>query len=125
MPSDISKPLFFWNLNGTIMRHNDTLLSPRQRIAERLLGQWWIDLQLFNVFWELDNYPIFLDSSHLWQVFSPMQRLGISNGIEVGVSFVVLFVARILGIVLGLKAVEQRRTPKALWEAYRKSPRDL
>ena len=39
-PSDISKPLFFWNLNGIITALQDTLLSSRQWMAERVLSNW-------------------------------------------------------------------------------------
>ncbi|KAF9700292.1 hypothetical protein EKO04_001653 [Ascochyta lentis] len=125
-PSDISKPLFFWNLNGIITAQSDTALSSRQRIAKRILGDWWIGLQLFGVFWELDNWPIFINCRNLWPSGGASRgALWINDCAEAITSFVVLFVAKAASMLLDLQAVEQRRTPAALWDAYRKSPRDI
>ncbi|KAF2626130.1 hypothetical protein BU25DRAFT_432315 [Macroventuria anomochaeta] len=123
-PSDISKPLFFWNLNGIITAPSDTIFCMRQRVAKGFLGDLWIDLQLFVVFWELDNWPIFIDFRKLPLGVRPSWALRMGEGAEIVTSFIVLCVARVFGILLGLRAVEQRRTPDALWEAYWKSARD-
>ncbi|KAJ4350941.1 hypothetical protein N0V95_004279 [Ascochyta clinopodiicola] len=125
-PSDISKSLFFWNLNGIITAPSDTVLSSRQRIAKYVLGDWWIDIQLFVVFCELDNWPILVNLRNLWPsgVASP-RALWMNDRAEAVTSFVVLFFAKVVGIFLGLRAVEQRRTPTALWETYCKSARDV
>lgn len=113
-PSDISKPLFFWNLNGIITAGVDAILPLHQRIAEAILQDWWIDLQLFQVFWELDNSPIFLDCKKLLPSL-------LSNGAEIAISFIVLLIARVFGFLLGLREVEHIRTPDMLWDAYRQS----
>lgn len=118
-PSDISKLLFFWNLNGIVTAPGETLLPKRLSVAKALLRSQWIDLQLFVLFWELDNWPIF----NVLRNVSPasdsyLRALRVLDAAEICVSFGVLLVAKFVGLLLGLKAVEERRTPHALWEAY-------
>jgi hypothetical protein len=69
-PADISKPLFFWNLNGVVLEATSSPCSfstspplpPLQRFVRWMLGtQYWISFQLFTIFWELDNWPVVLD----------------------------------------------------------------
>ncbi|KAJ8113192.1 hypothetical protein OPT61_g4623 [Boeremia exigua] len=120
-PSDIDKALFFWNLNNIITPPSGVVLSSRQWVAASLLGNLWIDLQLFQVFWELDNWPVFLDFRKLPFGKNRGAWLRSKHVAEVAVSFLVVLVARLIGRVLGLRAVAQQRTPDALWEAYRKS----
>lgn len=121
-PSDIAKPLFFWNLNGIITATGETLLPKRQSVAKTLLGSLWVDLQLFVVFWELDNWPVF---SVLRNVSpapdSYLRNLRVLDAAEMLVSFGALLLAKLLGMLLGLKAVAERRTPDTLWEVYKKS----
>lgn len=117
-PSDIQKALFFWNLNGIITDSSDATLKRRQQVTKAILGRFWIDLQLFTVFWQLDNWPVFIDLRLIPFVSSRGSLRRLTNAVEVVISFVLLFVARITGLLLGLNAVEQRRTPDALWRAY-------
>lgn len=126
-PIDTGKPLFFWNLNRIITAPVPTAppLS-RKVIARRFLGGCWTDLQLFIVFWELDNWPIFLDLRKKLRLEKPHKLLTmLTDGVEVLITFLALFFARIVGSILGLRAVEKGRTPDALWEEYRKPPRSL
>lgn len=121
-PSDIAKPLFFWNLNGIITAPGETLLPKRQSVARAFLGPLWVDLQLFVVFWELDNWPVF----NVLRNVSPasdscLRNLRVLDAAEMLISFGALLIAKLLGMLLGLKAVEERRTPDALWEVYEKS----
>lgn len=125
-PIDAGKPLFFWNLNGIITAPSCIVLRTRQRIARYLLGGRWIDIQLFVVFWELDNWPIFFDLRKQLRLEGSQRALiGITDGVEMVVSFIIVFIARLFGLFLGLHAVGQQRTPDALWNAYRKTSRDL
>ncbi|RMZ74665.1 Cupin -type [Pyrenophora seminiperda CCB06] len=103
-PVDIGKALFFWNLNGIILTPNSAKLSPLERLARYLLGDYWISFQLFSVFWCLDNWPVF---------FSLKGGLG-----EQGITMAVLGFMRLVGWIIGVKAVESRRTPWKLWKAY-------
>ncbi|KAF3044374.1 hypothetical protein E8E12_009826 [Didymella heteroderae] len=121
-PSDIAKPLFFWNLNGIITAPGEAILPKRQSLAKGLLGSLWVDLQLFLVFWELDNWPVF----NVFRTISPASdshlcTLRVLDATKMLVSFGALLLAKLFGTLLGLKAVEKRRTPDALWEAYKKS----
>ena len=121
-PSDIAKPLFFWNLNGIITAPGGTVLPKQQAAAKALFGSYWIDLQLFFVFWELDNWPVF----NVFRNVSPasnsyLRTLRVLDAGEMLVSFGVLLLAKLVGMLLGLKAVEETRTPDALWEVHRKS----
>ncbi|KAJ4983817.1 hypothetical protein SVAN01_10680 [Stagonosporopsis vannaccii] len=117
-PNDIQKPLFFWNLNGIITGSSEATLNRRQQAAKMLLGHFWIDLQLFGVFWELDNWPVFFDLREMPFGGSRGFLPRLTDHAEVVISVVVLLLAQIIGLLLGLHAVEQRRTPDALWRAY-------
>jgi hypothetical protein len=122
-PSDLGKPLFFWNLNGVITATtNSAFLSLPQRMVKAGLMGWWVPFQLFVIFWELDNWPVFLK---LRGVMGDLGRLSYINryvegSVEYAVTFIVLFAAKVLGWLVGVRAVEKSRTPDKLWEAYRK-----
>ncbi|KAF2994398.1 hypothetical protein E8E13_002847 [Curvularia kusanoi] len=125
-PIDIGKPLFFWNLNGIITAPSDLALRKRHKIAKNVLGSLWIDLQLFVVFWELDNWPILVDFRKQLHLRGKQGlQATIADAAEIVASFILLFLARILGLLLDLQAVSRQRTPDALWDAYKKSPRNL
>lgn len=124
-PSDIGKPLFFWNLNGVInvALHPPTSsadMEPRlKKMVRKTLGGWWVDLQLWIIFWELDNYPVFL------QLATMEEQKGWMIGrlewtLEVVMTYTALFLASVLGRLVGLEAVSKERTPKDLWEAWRR-----
>lgn len=120
-PSDIDKPLFFWNLNGIITAPLDTPLPRMQAMARLLLGSWWIPFQLFIVFWDLDNWPVFLRVGEESR-FTPAERVAVrvQRSVEYVATFLVLLLAKILGKILGVDAVSRNRTPTALWQAYNK-----
>jgi hypothetical protein len=113
-PSDLAKPLFFWNLNGVMTASADAPLSTATtRVARTLLGGWWVPFQLFVIFWELDNWPVFLS----------LESLGIGTWLEQGgefvVTFSILFIASAVGRLVGVEAVAEERTPKLLWVEWR------
>lgn len=118
-PSDVGKALFFWNLNGVINGDGGGRLTVLQRLVRLVMGCWWVPFQLFVVFWELDNWPVFLalgyqDSpgvgGRLW--------VRVYRWVEYVMTFGVLFGARAFGWLVGVRAVEKIRTPEKLWEAY-------
>ncbi|KAF2036478.1 hypothetical protein EK21DRAFT_95757 [Setomelanomma holmii] len=120
-PFDISKPLFFWNLNGVITAPEDVPLSLLQTVVKRVLGPWWIPFQLFVIFWELDNWPVFVGMRGLvrpWEGAGEWVFRCFEGLVEYVMTFVVLFAAKVLGWVIGVRAVERARTPVKLWEAY-------
>lgn len=107
-PSDLGKSLFFWNLNAIITKPGEVELSRPAQWLKKLLGEWWVPFQLFIVFWDLDNWPVLLPS---WLQLGPRG--------EYVVTFLVLFSAKVLGWLVGVRAVEEKRTPNAIWQAYR------
>ncbi|OAL53780.1 hypothetical protein IQ07DRAFT_318981 [Pyrenochaeta sp. DS3sAY3a] len=120
-PADISKPLFFWNLNGVINASTDASVSTTQKIARKLLGNFWIPFQFFIIFWELDNWPVFV---RLHGLMPPkMGDFGayIEHLAEYAMTWVVLLIAKSFGSILGVHAVAQERTPPDLWENFKRS----
>jgi hypothetical protein len=134
-PVDIGKPLFFWNLNGVLTAAPDGRLSVRRRVGRRVLGGWWVPFQLFVIFWELDNWPVLVNMRNAleynWPFWLrsryrmpdwPMRVASrLERWMEYLVTLVVLGAARLLGLVLGVRAVEKKRLPADLWDAYQKT----
>lgn len=123
-PCDISKPLFFWNLNYVLTALNAAYLSMIQRHITIALGDWWEYLHLYAIFWELDNWPVLVDNRNLWPApRAPTWTLRRKDEAEILISFVGVFIMNMVGTLLGAHAVTQSRTPDALWEAYSKAKR--
>lgn len=123
-PADISKPLFFWNLNGVITASRNAPLPRGQSLAKSVLGDYWIPIQLFVIFWELDNWPVFFD---LWGTLgiagpTPLGVPGraVQRTVEYIVTGTILFWASLAGKTFGVRAVNKERTPHELWIAYGK-----
>jgi hypothetical protein len=137
-PADLGKPLFFWNLNGVITAPS-THISARQNLGRMVLGNWWIPFQLFVIFWDLDNWPVFLNMRNALEYRWPLcfrlryrmpdwpicvgSRL--EHWLEYLMTLVVLGAAKLLGLVLGVRAVEKKRMPVDLWEAYSQVPEEV
>jgi hypothetical protein len=111
-PSDLSKPLFFWNLNGVITAPEDRPVPALHKVARSMMGGWWIPFQLFVIFWELDNWPVFptLEGFGI--------RMRLHQSVEFAITFSVLCVVSLVAKGLGVKAVVEERTPKELWTAW-------
>lgn len=109
-PSGISKPLFFWNLNGVVSA------PPPTSLLGRILGEYWTPFQLFIIFYALDNYPVMVSLEG--RSYSYLE--GLEHAIEYMVTFAVLSMPSFVGRMLGIKAVSEERTPKMLWEAWLK-----
>lgn len=121
-PADLSKPLFFWNLNGVITASADASVSTRQKIARKLLGNFWIPFQLFIIFWELDNWPVFIRlHGGLMPYVTGDFGAYLEHLAEYTMTWVILLIARFFGSILGVHAVTQERTPPDLWKNYKRS----
>jgi quercetin dioxygenase-like cupin family protein len=94
-PADGQKEVFFRNLSSVIL--DCTKAGPP--------NEWWLTLQLFVVFWGLDNYPVFVALS--WLPFiGPM--------LEWALTHFLLFVAMLAGKLVGLKSAYGEYTPGKL-----------
>jgi hypothetical protein len=111
-PSDLSKPLFFWNLNGVITAPADRPMPISHQVAKWMMGGWWIPFQLFTIFWELDNWPVFLSLENLGL------GMWLEQNVEFAMTFFVLYLVSLVARVLGVKAIDEERTPKELWAAW-------
>ena len=92
-PFDGMKEVFFRNLNSVII---DTTQNPTWWM------DWWLSLQLFVVFAELDNYPVFWPHSNGHETIHYL------------VTHSVLGVAQGLGRLLGAKGMYEEYTPSGL-----------
>ncbi len=120
-PADISKALFFWNLNGFLTAPQNSQLPTRQSVLRLILGPLWVPFNLFIIFWELDNWPVFYSMRGITGPFireswgESLERL-----IEYIMTFIVLFGAKTLGRSVNIQGVTRDRTPDDLWEEYKK-----
>ncbi|KAI0530429.1 hypothetical protein GGR58DRAFT_493463 [Xylaria digitata] len=129
-PADGEKPVFFWNLNGVILQQ-----QPRWWPMEGLWG-WWVMLQLFVIFAELDNVPVMLDVKG-WLVRARLdgtlrKLMGETcvdrweRRVDESWSLLVLRVVHLLSRVLGMRAVRREFTPEDAykrWEVDREGGR--
>lgn len=120
-PSGIAKPLFFWNLNGAIMRPSSPLDPFAKTLLEWVLGRYWVPFQLFVIFYALDNYPVFVSLEDQLGGFSYGAGVlrKVERGIEYCITFSVLFWASVVGSLVGIEAVSEDRTPGALWAMWK------
>jgi hypothetical protein len=124
-PSDLGKPLFFWNLNGVITSPKDDHVLPLpQKIVKGVLKNFWIPFQLFVIFWDLDNWPVFFS---LRGTLGPQLGLKpwvyryVEGPLEYVMTLSVLLSAKVLGWLIGVRAVEHKWTPEKLWISYRRN----
>ena len=97
-PADGQKEIFFRNLNSVII---DTMGPGRDGMIDEL----WLTLQLFVIFYRLDNYPV------LWN----MKRPGKINFVLQRISaHCLLWFAMVAGKVLGAREAYDEYTPREL-----------
>ncbi|KAI0427953.1 hypothetical protein F5Y09DRAFT_314761 [Xylaria sp. FL1042] len=121
-PADGEKTVFFWNLNGVILQP-----PPRWLPAKRLWG-WWVTLQLFIIFAELDNVPVMLDLKGLMvrarledttcRLIGGMRVERWTRVVDESWSLLVLWAARLIGHVLGMKAVRREFMPEEVYKQF-------
>lgn len=93
-PEDGEKEIFFRNLNSAILDATSNGL--------RKPNEWMLTWQLFTIFWQLDNFPVFLELSWFPIVGEVLERW---------ISFLVLWVASLLGGMVGVRGVREEYTP--------------
>lgn len=89
-PADEQKEIFFRNLSSVLME------PPKQEAQ--------VTLQLFCIFWALDNYPVLLPAR--------------SRRVEWVVTHLALMVAATVGRLLGVKGVYKEYTPRLPWDRW-------
>ena len=116
-PEDGEKAVFFWNLNGVILKAQAA--SKPAAVPGFLYGllmDFWLTLNLFTIFRKLDNIPVFLNvaalvSSRGVVVIEGSLRQRLFKRIDWGSSHLALELAAIFGWLLGVHAVREEFTP--------------
>ena len=126
-PVDGEKRLFFWNLNGVVLKAQGVekpWILPGW--VFRLMMDWWLTLNLFVIFNSLDNFPVLLDISETllsWGIVvrdrSVIHRL--LCVIEMRFSRIVLMTVSLLGWVVGLEPVRREFTPENKYQEWWRS----
>lgn len=116
-PEDGEKAIFFWNLNGVILKAQGMRCPPYMpKLLHGLLLDAWVTLSLFAIFRVLDNVPVFVNILHAFSkrgfVFAD-KTLGHTalRAVDVVISRVLLFLASALSLLFGIRAVRDEFTP--------------
>ena len=116
-PEDGEKAAFFWNLNGVILkaqRSNKPTAIPG--VIFGLIMDFWVTLNLFVIFRNLDNIPVFVNLAEMISqrgvaVAEGSLRQELLKKIDWFWSHTVLEIASILGWALGVHPVREDFTP--------------
>lgn len=131
-PEDGEKAVFFWNLNGVILRAQGLTCPPYMpKLLHRVLLDAWVTLSLFAIFRGLDNIPVFVN---VLQAFSKRgfvfadKTLGhnVLRGVDLILSRIILLLASSISLLFGIRAVREEYTPDDVrqnWAASRADQR--
>ncbi|KAM0421050.1 hypothetical protein ACHAPT_011121 [Fusarium lateritium] len=121
VPNDNEKAIFFWNLNGVILKAprllSDSIISWLPFRLQGLALDLWITLNLFVIFHHLDNVPVFLNAPS----FNKSSNGTIRSGLQCFdwvVSHIVLLLASWGGWALGIRPVQSQFTPADVYEEW-------
>lgn len=127
-PEDGEKAVFFWNLNGVVLRAQGLARPPYvPALLHGILLEAWVSLSLFAIFRELDNVPVFVN---VLQAFSKRgfvfgdKTLGHTalRRVDFLVSHILLLLASGISVLFGITAVRDDFTPgevRQRWVASR------
>lgn len=116
-PEDGEKAVFFWNLNGVILKAQSLNCPPYMpKLLHGILLDAWVTLSLFSIFRVLDNIPVFVN---VLQAFSKRgfvfaeKTLGHNalRGVDLVVSRMILLLASGISLLFGIRAVREDFTP--------------
>lgn len=116
-PEDGEKAVFFWNLNGVILKAQGLKCPPYMpKLLHGLLLDAWVTLSLFAIFRVLDNVPVFVN---ILQAFSKRgfvfaeKTLGHTalRAVDVVISRILLLLASAISLLFGIRAVREEFTP--------------
>ncbi|KAK0609699.1 hypothetical protein B0T17DRAFT_501365 [Bombardia bombarda] len=122
-PTDGDKAIFFWNLNGVILKAQRTTkpaLAPAWAFGLAL--DIWITLNLFAIFHMLDNIPVLLGARELFIQWGLVSRgswaEALLSELETAWAVVVLWAAEKVIRVLGEGAVRREFTPEKEYKEW-------
>lgn len=116
-PEDGEKAVFFWNLNGVILRAQGLACPPYMpKLLHGILLEVWVTLSLFAIFRVLDNIPVFVN---ILQAFSKRgfvfaeKTLGHNalHAVDLIISRIILLLASGISLLFGIRAVRGEFTP--------------
>ncbi|KAG6361401.1 hypothetical protein INS49_009628 [Diaporthe citri] len=123
-PEDGEKTVFFWNLNGVLLKAQSLNCPPYMpKLLHSILLDAWVTLSLFSIFRVLDNVPVFVN---VLQAFSKRgfvfaeKTLGhnVLRGVDVIISRILLFVASGISLLFGIRTVREEFTPDDVRQAW-------
>lgn len=123
-PKDHQKAVFFWNLNGVIIRAQHLACPPyMSKLLHDMLLDAWVTLSLFTIFSALDNIPVFINvpASFSKRGFKFAHKtLGdiLLRSMDRFASHLVLFAVSLISWGLGIRPVRNEHTPEHLWERW-------
>lgn len=129
-PEDSEKAVFFWNLNGVILRAQSLTCPPYMpKLLHGVLVDVWVTLSLFAIFRVLDNIPVFVN---VLQAFSKRgfvftdKTLGhnVLRGVDVIISHILLLLASGISLLFGIRAVREEFTPEEVRQNWIASKAD-
>ncbi|CAH0047697.1 unnamed protein product [Clonostachys solani] len=115
-PADEEKSVFFWNLNGVILNPPSFLnkyawtLSWVPRFVRDVFQGFWITLNLFVIFYHLDNFPAFSNANNLVPI--------IGKQVDQVASHAILYLATWIGWLLGVQPVRRVYTPSGAYDRW-------
>lgn len=129
-PEDGEKAVFFWNLNGVVLKAQNLSCPPYLwKWLHDLLLQFWVTLSLFAIFHHLDNAPVFVNVP---QAFSKrgfefaQGTLGyiFLRGVDRFISQVILLITSWVAWSLGISPIRDEFTPaeaRKRWEVEKRA----
>lgn len=129
-PDDGQKAVFFWNLNGVIVKAQRLACPPyMSKLLHRWLLDLWVTLNLFTIFSALDNIPVFLNVPAAFSkrgfTFKD-NTLGhiLLRTADRFASHLVLSVVSWIAWGIGIHSLRREFTPDDVWERWAEEQRD-
>lgn len=130
-PDDGQKIVFFWNLNGVVVKAQHLACPPyMSTLLHRSLLDLWVTLNLFTIFRTLDNIPVFVNVPAAFSkrgfTFKD-NTLGhiLLRTADRLASHLVLFVVSWIAWGLGIHSVSREFTPENVWERWMEDHHDI
>lgn len=116
-PEDGEKAVFFWNLNGVILKAQGLTCPPYMpKLLHGILLDVWVSLSLFTIFRGLDNVPVFVNVLQAFAkrgfVFTE-KTLGHTSlrSVDFFISHALLLLAHLISMLFGIRSVREDFTP--------------